>query len=136
LNKCVNTSRNCSNRVATFRISFSLAFPTSRKFFERTLVHVSLARAAEGTEDIKKKARTLISVRIRKWGEFICSSFYLRILQPVRCGIGMERPLGETIGRDCVLSIETEIDAKCKWPAKSVIFFPGARSKNLPNHVR
>src|SRR6266498_3678133 len=43
VNKRANTSRNCSRRTPTCRMSFSFALPSSWKFFERTLVHVSLA---------------------------------------------------------------------------------------------
>src|ERR1700693_6212939 len=46
-NKRANTSRHCSSRVATLRISFSLALPMSVKFFERTLVQLSFAWTVE-----------------------------------------------------------------------------------------
>src|SRR5437867_12880141 len=41
----VKTLRNCSSRLATCLISFSLALPTRKKFVERMLVQLSLAFA-------------------------------------------------------------------------------------------
>jgi hypothetical protein len=43
VNSRVKTSRNCSNRVPTWRISFSLALPIRKKFFDLTLTQLSLA---------------------------------------------------------------------------------------------
>src|SRR5713101_1725579 len=48
-NNRVKTSRNCSRRVATLRMSFSPAFPTKRKFLVRTLVQLSFAWIVAGT---------------------------------------------------------------------------------------
>src|SRR6185436_15698351 len=58
VNNREKTSRNCSSRTPTCRISFSLALPSIRKFFERTLVHLSFADtgAEEQTTPRKQKA--------------------------------------------------------------------------------
>ena len=49
------TSRNCSSRTPTCRISFSFALPISRKFFERTLVQLSLAET--GADESAKETK-------------------------------------------------------------------------------
>jgi hypothetical protein len=61
------TSRNCSSRTPTCLISFSLAFPISRKLFERTLLQVSFEKT--GTTGFSKArarriARTIVK-RVR-----------------------------------------------------------------------
>jgi hypothetical protein len=63
------TWRNCSSRVATCLISFSLVLPTRKKFCERTLVQVSLAAAAAGSAASSKTRLATKSLRDRP---FIC----------------------------------------------------------------
>src|SRR5438046_8977666 len=80
LNRRVKTSRNCSSRVATWRISFSLALPTSRKVFERTLVQLSFAWAVKGA--IRQRSKTLRVVttkRLRTLRELVISQNLLRM---------------------------------------------------------
>src|SRR6188508_1724855 len=52
-NRWVKTSRNCSRRTATCRISLSLPLPIRKKFFDWTLVQVSLATTSRD-ETVKK----------------------------------------------------------------------------------
>src|SRR2546428_1554249 len=74
LNRRVKTSRNCSSRVATWRISFSPALPTSRKFFERTLVQLSFACAVKGANKQRSKTLRIVSPqRLRTLREFVIS---------------------------------------------------------------
>src|SRR2546425_1539568 len=67
VNRRENTSRNCSSRMPTCLISFSLALPTNRKFFERRLVQVSLAKTERSVEAISKKQRIDPRIIVRRF---------------------------------------------------------------------
>ena len=67
VNKREKTSRNCSSRMPTFLMSFSLALPSKRKFFERTLVHVSLADTGELEETRPRKQKTIARIKARRF---------------------------------------------------------------------
>src|SRR5260370_40882254 len=67
VNKRENTSRNCSSRMPTCLISFSLALPISRKFFERRLVQVSFAETGRSVEAISKKQRIVGRISVRRF---------------------------------------------------------------------
>src|SRR5205809_7594594 len=76
-----NTSRNCSRRVDTCFISFSLALPTREKLFERTLIHVSFAATERLAGTTVRKQRVVTTIRrysfTRTWegltGRFRCT---------------------------------------------------------------
>src|SRR5260370_36079516 len=67
VNKRENTSRNCSSRMPTCLISFSLALPISRKFFGRRLVQVSFAETGRSVEAISKKQRIDPRIIVRRF---------------------------------------------------------------------
>ena len=48
-------------------MSFSLALPTSRKFFERTLVQVSFADTGACEETTPRKQKTIARVKARRF---------------------------------------------------------------------
>src|SRR5947209_756627 len=67
VNRRENTSRNCSSRMPTCLISFSLALPTRRKFFERRLVQVSFAETERSVDAISKKQRINPRIKVRRF---------------------------------------------------------------------
>src|SRR2546421_10798292 len=69
-NKSPNTWRNCSRRLATRRMSFSLALPTNVKFFDETLVQVSFALAG-CPAPVTKRTSAIPRTAVRKGRYFI-----------------------------------------------------------------
>ena len=59
LNRRVKTSRNCSSRVATCRISFSPALPIKVKCLELTLVQLSLPWTLAGPTRTKTNKKSM-----------------------------------------------------------------------------
>src|SRR6185295_958324 len=49
-------------------MSFSFALPISRKFFERTLVHLSFAITGEFAETFPKKQKAIAMITTRRFG--------------------------------------------------------------------
>src|SRR6185295_11437974 len=66
-NSRVNTSRNCSSFSPTFLMSFSFAFPSMKKFFVRTLTHVSFADTVVCWETARRRQRLTARGNIKRF---------------------------------------------------------------------